>query len=167
MLWPFGTSGEQCLAFLLSHPPPVCTKVVGCVSSVYCLDWSLLFRECGQGLVLWSEVISGRSSSLVYLFDCSVCIRVMSCIGPQSPACVVGLLPNATCTSPHDHFDGISIVSSALLQLWLLAEVMFLLSLRYFGFRAIVFPECFRLSFSVGELVKTSALLLSACSFCG
>ena len=76
-----------------------------------CQDWSLLLRECGQGLVPWSEVVSGCSSPLVCLFVCSECMPVMSCIGPQSPAWVVGLLPNATNSSPHNHFDGIRVVS--------------------------------------------------------
>ena len=61
---------------------------------------------------------------------------VMSCTGPQAPAWVVGLLPDATFSSPHDHFDGIRVVSKALPQLWLLAEAMFLQSLKSFGIRA-------------------------------
>ena len=42
----------------------------------------------------------------------------------------------STYNSPHDHFDGIRDVSLALSQLWLLAEAMFLQSLKSFGFRA-------------------------------
>ena len=63
--------------FLLSRPPPVCTKVGGCVSSVNCQDWSLLFRECGQGLVPWSEVVSGRSSPLFCLFVANACLSCL------------------------------------------------------------------------------------------
>ena len=95
---PFGISGEQCSAFLLSRPPPVCTKVVGCVSSVYCQDWSLLLRECGQGLVPWFSPKSSplmRSSPQLVCFFCSECMPVMSCIGPQSPA--YGRGPVARC----------------------------------------------------------------------
>ena len=62
---------------MLSRPPPVCTKVVGCVSSAYCQDWSLLLPECGQGLVPWSEVVSGRSSSLVCLFVANACLSCL------------------------------------------------------------------------------------------
>ena len=46
---------------------------------------------------LWALFTTG-------LFVCSECMPVMSCIGPQSPAQVVGLLPDATKSSPHDHF---------------------------------------------------------------
>ena len=45
-------------SFFVVPPTARCTKVVGCVSSVNCQDWSLLLRECGQGLVPWSEVVS-------------------------------------------------------------------------------------------------------------
>ena len=71
----------------------------------------------------------------------------MSCIGPQSPAWVAGLLPDATYTSPHDHFGGIRDVSLALSQLWLLAE----------PFRAsLSFRYVFDSLFTVGEQDKTS-----------
>ena len=117
--------------FLLSRPPPICTKVLGCVTSVNRQDWllycisgcsrraslvsgsgslasyglavqllhsvcvawplqalssaassgillrtgSLLLRECGQGNIPLSEVVSGRSSLLVCLFVRDGCQR--------------------------------------------------------------------------------------------
>ena len=106
MTSPFWSSGEHCSASFCYPPTARCTKGVGCVSSVNCQDWSLLLRECGQGLVPWSEVVSG---ALHHCFVCSECMPVMSCIGLQSPAWVVGLFSDATCISPHDHFDGIGL----------------------------------------------------------
>ena len=83
--------------FLLSRPPARCTKVVGCVS------WS-----AGRVQSLGPKSSPG---ALHHWFVCSECMLVMSCIGLQSPAWVVGLFPDATCISPHDHFDGIRVVS--------------------------------------------------------
>ena len=48
----------------------------------------------------------------------------------------VSSLGRHTKSSPRDHFDGIRVVPRVLLQLWLLAEAMFLQSLKSFGIRA-------------------------------
>ena len=113
--------------------------------------WLCLIREL-PGLVAAPTGVRGVSSlgpksspgALHRWFVCNECMPVMSSIGLQSPAWVAGLLPHATCSSPHDHFDGIRDVSLALSQLWLLAEAMFLQSLKSFGFRAsLSFPDVF------------------------
>ena len=69
---------------------------------------SLLLRECGQGLV---PLVRRRLRALFTtgLFVCGECMPVMSCIGPLFSAWVVGLLPDATYSSPDDHFDGIGL----------------------------------------------------------
>ena len=50
---------------------------------------SLLLRECGQGLIPWSEVVSGRSSLLVCLFVRDGCQTLF----PHSALTVVGDFP--------------------------------------------------------------------------
>ena len=103
-LWPLGNSGEQCSAFLLSRPPPVCTKVVGLPGLV----------AAPQGVRAGScPLVRSRLRALFTtgLLVRNECMPVISCIGPQSPASVVGLLPGAIKSSPHDHFEGIRVVS--------------------------------------------------------
>ena len=147
-LSPFGLSGEQCSEFLLSRPPPVFTKVVGCVSSVNCQDWSMLHREC--------EVVSGHSSPLVCLFVTNACLSclVLGCsLQLGSRACFqMPLLVLHTITSmasglhpkPCPSFGSLPKPCSCYLS-------------NPLGFGpCCFFRGCFRLSFTVGEQDKTS-----------
>ena len=70
--------------------------------AVHLVRWLCFIREL-PGLV-WSLGPKSSPGALHHWFVCSECM-------PQSPASVVGLFPDATCSSPHDHFDGIRVVS--------------------------------------------------------